>query len=125
MRMNENPHMITKVRSDALRKSATEMPCWLKLSGFTGKRCAPRDTNVMCHLPVHGKGMSTKVSDLHMVCGCSACHDLLDFERNQEGRRIKELYPQAYWEQLFKAAALTQSAWLELGYLVVPDGDLL
>ena len=122
--MQMNPHMLPKVRSDALRRSATEMPCTLKLAGFAGHACTGRNTNVMAHLPVHGKGVGTKVSDLHMVCACAMCHDLLD-ARNTLGMKIRELYPHAYWEQITKAHAETLSRWVELGLINGTDWEIV
>ena len=119
-----NPHLLPKVRSDALRRSATEMPCTLKLAGFAGHACTGRNTNVMAHLPVHGKGVGTKVSDLHMVCACAMCHDLLD-ARNTLGMKIRELYPHAYWEQITKAHAETLSRWVELGLINGTDWEIV
>lgn len=118
--MIQNPTLLPKVRSEALRRAAIDMPCTLRIAGFIGLRCAPQGTNVMAHLPVHGKGVSTKVSDLHMACGCATCHDLLD-GRNKRGTDIRENYPHAFWEQLFKAHAETLSRWVSMG--LIPMGD--
>lgn len=120
-----NPHMLPKVRSEALRASCQNMPCTLRIAGFAGKPCAPQETVVGAHLPIFGKGTSTKVSDLHIVAACSTCHDLLDFERNPEGMTIAQRYPQAFYRQLFLAQAETQARWLANGLLVVPDGEII
>ena len=122
--MQMNPHMLPKVRSEALRRSAIDMPCTLKLAGFAGHPCSGRNTNVMAHLPVHGKGVSTKVSDLHMACGCAVCHDLLD-GRNALGALIREKYPHAFWEQLFKAHAETLSRWVSMGLINGTDWEII
>jgi hypothetical protein len=119
--MIENPHLLPKIRSEALRQSAIDMPCTLRIAGFIGLPCSSRMTNVMAHLPVHGKGVATKVSDLHMVCGCRVCHDLLDYERDPRGAAIREKYPHAFWERLFKAHAETLSRWVALG--LIPMGE--
>jgi len=119
--MIENPHLLPKIRSERLRSSAVNMPCTLRIGTFIGIPCRGRDTNVMCHLPVHGKGVATKVSDLHMACGCQTCHDLLDYERDPRGAVIREKYPHAFWERLFLGHAETLSRWLALG--LIPIGD--
>lgn len=77
-------------------------------------------TNVMAHLPVHGKGTGTKVSDLHMACACQTCHDLIDM-RDPAGAVIRERYPHAFWEAMFRAHAETLSRWIALG--LIPMGD--
>jgi len=118
--MIENPHLLPKIRSASLRQSALLMPCTARLAGFVGTGCAGRSTNVMAHLPVHGKGIATKVSDLHMACACGTCHDLIDM-RDPRGTMLREKYPHAFWEQMFKAHAETLSRWVALG--LIPMGD--
>lgn len=118
--MIENPHLLPKIRSESLRRSAMLMPCTVRLAGFVGIRCGARGTNVMAHLPTHGKGVATKVSDLHMACACGVCHDLVDM-RDPRGAMIREKYPHAFWEQMFRAATETQSRWVALG--LIPMGD--
>lgn len=122
--MIENPHLLPKVRSQDLMDSAPMMPCTLRLAGFVGLVCASRDTNVMNHLPVHGKGVATKVSALHMACGCKVCHDILDM-RDPRGAIIRERYPHAFWEQLFKAHAETLSRWVALGLIFGTDWEIV
>lgn len=119
--MIENPHLLPKIRSLALRRAAIIMPCTLKIGTFIGIPCSGRDTNVMCHLKSFGSGVGTKVSDLNMACGCFSCHELLDYERNSRGRVIREQYPHAFWEQLFKAHCETVARWIALG--LIPIGD--
>jgi len=119
-----NPALLPKVRSDDLRKSATQMPCTLRIGTFIGLPCAGQDTNVMCHLPVHGKGTKTKVSDLHMACGCLTCHSLLD-GADARGLMIRERYPRAFYERLFLANAETISWWVEMGLLNGTDWNVI
>lgn len=122
--MIHNPHMLPKVRSPALLSAIAGMPCSLRLAGFAGRPCAPVDTVVGCHLPVFGKGVGTKVSDLFVVAGCSTCHDLLD-ARNVEGLKLRELYPCAWTDRLLKALAETQARWVQMGVLVIPEAELV
>jgi hypothetical protein len=118
--MIENPHLLPKIRSEALRRAAIDMPCTLRIGTFICVPCSGRQTNVMAHLPAHGKGVATKVSDLHMACACSSCHDLIDM-RDPRGGVIREKYPHAFWEQVFRASCETRDRWLALGLL--PMGD--
>lgn len=120
-----NPHMLPKVRSDELKRSVKHMPCELRIGTFVGQPCSGPDTNVLCHLPVsRAKGMGTKESDIDGVCGCFACHELLD-ARNPMGLMIRERYPDAFWEQINRAKSATQARWVQMGLLVVPDGEIV
>lgn len=121
--MIQNPHMLPKVRSESLRRAAIDMPCTLRIAGFIGLRCAHQSTNVMAHLPVHGKGVGSKVSDLHMACACETCHRLLD--QDPRGFEIREKYPHAFWEQLFKAHAETLSRWVAMGLIIGEDWTVI
>jgi hypothetical protein len=78
----------------------------------------------MCHLPVHGKGVSTKVCDLQMACGCMTCHGLLD-AADPAGLMIRERYPHAFYERLFLAHAETISRWVHLGLLNGTDWEII
>lgn len=77
----ENPELLPKVRSAALRQAIRGMPCSLRISSIIGRECAARSTVVPCHLPTIGRGISTKVTDLAVAAGCHHCHDLLDMRR--------------------------------------------
>jgi hypothetical protein len=76
--MIQNPAMLPKVRSTKLTKACKDMPCTLRIASIFGHSCAPQQTVVPVHLPVHGKGTATKVTDLAVVAGCMTCHDILD-----------------------------------------------
>lgn len=120
-----NPHMLPKVRSDAMRNSCRDYPCALRIGTFIGIPCSGEDTTVGAHPPIFGKGTSTKVTDLGLICGCHSCHDLLDWERNPQGRVIRERYTEAFWVQVMKAILETQSRWLDDGIIIVPDGRII
>lgn len=123
--MTINPHLLPKIRSEALMQSATMFPaCTLKLGSFVGIPCAPSSTFVMCHLPTIGKGMSTKVSDLFTACGCATCHDILD-GRHSTGHDIRWMYSAAFAEQIMRAHHETMSRWVGMGLLIVPDMDVI
>lgn len=70
-----SPVLLPKIRSAALMNAAYGMPCSLRLPGICNHN---PHTSVMAHLPGIGKGVATKVSDLHTAFACSACHDAID-----------------------------------------------
>lgn len=126
--MTLNPHMLTKVRSEDIMSAAGNSnlfpSCTLKLGTFAGIPCAPRSTNVMAHLPTIGKGMSTKVSDVFVACGCATCHSILD-EVHEVSHLIQERYPAAYWIQVMKANHETISRLIMAEIISVIDGELI
>ena len=63
-----------KVRSKAIRQAARGKPCTLRLPGCMGGT----ETTVLAHLPMGGKGVGTKGSDIWAVFACASCHDVLD-----------------------------------------------
>lgn len=119
-----NPALLPKVRSDNLMSSINGMPCALRIASFIGEPCAHPSTVVGCHLPVFGKGMSTKVSDLYVAAGCQTCHDLLD-GRDSRVEFIRDKYPTALMGRLLMALCETQARWLMEGHIIVPDGRLI
>lgn len=123
--MIQNPNMLAKVRSDALTESCRDMPCTLRIGTFIGIPCSGPDTVVGAHLPVFGKGMATKVSDIHIIAGCFSCHNLLDWERDPRGAIIAERYPDAFWNQVFRAYCETISRWVHAGLIVVPGAKIV
>lgn len=61
--------------SEALRRSAQNQPCTLRLPCCNGRL----DTTVLAHLRVFGvAGMGQKPPDWCAVYACSACHDAID-----------------------------------------------
>lgn len=117
-----NPHSLPKARSGAIMRAMADMPCTLRLAGFLGRPCAPQETVVGCHLPLFGKGMGTKVSDLYVAAGCHACHDLVD-RRVGDAQDVRMLYPTAFWEQIARAHAETLTRLWMAGVIVIPDAD--
>lgn len=121
--MIENPHMLTKVRSTLLRHSCSGMPCTLRISSFRGRPCASQSTVVGCHLPVFGKGVSTKVSDLFMAAGCANCHELLDMVDRGAHELRKD--PE-FWRQIHRAHCETLARWIMCEALPAPtDAELI
>ena len=120
--MNLNPHLLPKVRSEALLQAVRFMPCELRLSTFLNIPCAPQNTVVPCHIPTIGKGAGTKVSDLFVAAGCRVCHDLLD-RRDPRIRDIEALYPAAELDQIMRAMCATQSRWIGMGLIKVEGNE--
>lgn len=77
--MSYRPHMLVKVRSEALMDAIGGMPCTARIAGLVpGHRCAPANTVVGAHVGRLGKGVATKVSDLNVIAACLHCHQLID-----------------------------------------------
>lgn len=122
--MITNPHMLPKVRSESLKRATALMPCTLRVASFAGCSCAPQNTVVPAHLPVFGKGVSTKVSDLFVVAACHTCHDLLD-GRDPRGMQVKNMYPNAWAERLIMAQSETLARWVDMGLITGEDWELV
>jgi hypothetical protein len=119
------PHLLTKVRSKKLMRAMKHYPCTLRIASFVpGESCAPRATNVGVHLPVIGKGTSTKVTDLAVACGCHLCHALQEGV-DPRGAQIAALYPAAYHMRLLNGLVETHALLVQDGIIVVPDGRLV
>jgi hypothetical protein len=120
-----NPQLLPKVRSDALMQSAEGQPCSLRIAGFVGMSCSGNATVVGCHLPVVGRGVGTKATDLAVAYGCQTCHDLLD-GRNQNARAIiMERYPAAFFERLLNALVETQARMVGAGIIEVKGMEIV
>lgn len=118
-----NPHLLPKIRSRAYLDGIRGMPCTLRIASFVpGHACAPEDTVVPCHLPVMGKGMATKTSDLFVVAGCRHCHDLLD-GRDSRVHWINETHPAAFHARMVHALAETMTLQVMRGNLTVKGAD--
>ena len=120
------PHMMPKLRSKLIMDApkafydltGTHAPCTLCLASFIGEQCYGNETCVMCHLPIDGKGMSTKVTDLATVFGCMKCHTILD----QGGfQTLVERYPVALAQQLIRAHISTQTYLMWLDIMPTPE----
>ena len=95
--MTYAPHMMEKVRSDDIMAGAAGSPCTLRVSSlYPGHRCSGDDTVVNCHLPVIGKGVSTKVTDMAAAFGCFHCHQILDGVDRQRREYIETRFPTLY-----------------------------
>lgn len=102
----------TKVRSNALRRSARGRSCCLRLPGVC---CHDDATVVLCHLPGHDRGMGTKTSDMHAVYGCFSCHSAID------GRTRTNLGDALILEAMLRALSETQALMVEAGLITVKE----
>jgi len=122
---DHRPALLPKVRSDAIMAAMRHYPCTLRIANFIpGHTCAPQSTVVGAHLPVMGKGVGTKVTDLAVVAACAHCHDLLD-GRDNRVQQIAALYPSAYHMRLLQALVETQAMLVQDLVIEVPDGEIV
>lgn len=98
------------MRSNKLKKSSRGKPCTLQIAGVCN---GDWDTVVACHLPDETHGIALKSTDLAMVDGCSACHDVLD-RRNMhvEFESNRDFY-------MRRAMVRTWNRWIEEGLVKV------
>lgn len=103
---------LPKVRSEALRQSARNQPCSLRLSG-----CLPgEDTVVLAHIRTPGTGMGTKPCDTQAVYACHLCHDTID------GRRKSGNDPLTIAWAIIRGMGETHARMVEAGIITV-KGD--
>ena len=125
MMFDHRPHLLPKVRSDLLMSVMSHYPCTVRIASFApGHTCSAQSTVVGAHLPVIGKGVATKVTDLAVVACCAACHDMLD-GRDPRGAQVAALYPALYHMRLLNALVETHAMLVRDGVIVVPDGRLV
>lgn len=113
---------LPKSDSKLLMKAIEGMPCMLRISSLhPGHSCSGRDTVVGCHLPVHGKGTSSKVTNLAVAGGCSNCHAILDGV-DARFHWIKEHHPFELAMRYLNALVETHARLMEAGIITV-KGD--
>lgn len=113
------PHMIPKLRSEEyLRAVAGLGVCTLRVASYIGEPCAPASTCVACHLSGLGKGMSTKVTDFAVACGCHTCHDLID-QRDSRWKILADEYAAAVEYRMRLAMQETQGLLLDRGVIAL------
>ena len=119
-------HLLPKVRSDQIMASAAGQPCALRIASFVpGHRCSGTNTTIGAHLPVMGKGTSTKVTDLAVVYCCFNCHAILDGADGGRQKYVLENFPAAVVERMLNALVETQARLIEQEILIVKDGVLI
>lgn len=116
------PEMLPKVRSDLIMSSAQGMPCTIRIASFVpGRRCWGQDTTVSCHLPVWGKGVSTKCTDMACAYGCGACHAIIDGPDKEAREYLFKKYGAAMFERMLNGLTETHALMLQAGVINVPD----
>lgn len=116
------PHMLSKVRSKAIMRSAAGKPCTLRISNFyPGHRCSGPETTVGTHLPVWGKGISTKTTDMAVAYGCQHCHDILDGVDIKRRDYLIQNFSSAVMERLLHGLTETHAIMIEEGVIIIPD----
>lgn len=109
-----------------MRTPAAGIPCNLRIASFVpGLKCADPSTCVMNHLPVDGKGTSTKVTDIATVIGCATCHDIIDGRNLDAYNYLMNKYPAAVFERMLKGLVMTHTILIEEGVLQVLDAELI
>tara|TARA_R110000851_G_scaffold22626_14_gene67041 strand:+ start:142 stop:522 length:381 start_codon:yes stop_codon:yes gene_type:complete len=121
------PHMMTKVRSEAIRKEAEGKPCTLRISSFyPGYTCSSEETTVLVHLDdVGGQSTASKVTDIAGCFGCGQCHDILSGVDIKARDYIRDTYPLALGHRIYTALVETQAMLMDSNLLIVPDGELI
>lgn len=123
--IDHRPHMLPKLRSEKIMQAMAGYPCTLRIASFIpGHTCADQSTVVGCHLPVVGKGMKTKVTDLAVAAGCFHCH-LLNEGVDKRVQYIIDRYPTGLTMRYLNALVETHALLLRDGIILVPDGRLV
>lgn len=117
-----NPHMLPKLRSEDIMRAASGAPCTLRIcSFFPGHKCSGPETTVGAHLPVFGKGVSTKVTDLAVAFACGRCHDILDGRDAERYNYLVDKYPGAMMERCLHGLVETWTLLAMAELIIVPD----
>lgn len=108
-----------------LRESGRPVQCTGRFASFIpGMCCSSGDTCVMGHMWGHGKGMSTKTSDLGAIIICLTCHDLLDFRDLRMIEAIRK-YPIEFAKRVSAAQIETLAILYTCGIITVPDAETI
>lgn len=119
------PHLLPKVRSEALMQAIEGMPCTLRIASFLHLPCSGRTTVVGCHLgKVPGKGTATKVTDLAAVAGCHTCHRLLD-RVDPRIAQIERDYPLELGRRITAALVETHAMLVGAGIITVKNATII
>lgn len=123
--MIENPHNLPKVRSKKLLAACAFMPCTPRISSFIpGHKCSPQNTVIPAHLPVFGKGVNTKVTDMAVCAACFNCHDLMD-GRDPRWSYLMENYPAAVMSRLLNALVETHARAIGMKLIRIDGAKML
>ncbi|UWQ30212.1 nuclease domain-containing protein [Leisingera sp. M523] len=121
-----SPHMLPKVRSGAIMEAAKGSPCTLRIASFIpGRSCTSRETSVGCHLPIWGKGVSTKVTDMAVAFGCSNCHAIIDGVDREALRYLEEKFGAAMTTRMLHGLTETHSLLISKGVIEIPGATFI
>ena len=121
-----NPNRLSKVRSSGIMRAAEGSPCTLRIASFIpGRKCSSVETTVACHLPVWGKGVSTKVTDMATAFGCAACHAIIDGVDQDARRYLEDKYGSAMLNRMLHGLTETHALLIQRGVIIIPDGELI
>lgn len=119
-----NPHLLPKIRSEAIMQAMQRYPCALRVASFfPGHTCAPQATVVGCHVGNIGKGMATKTTDLAVAAGCLHCHDIVDGRDIARRNWIEDRYPAAYAHRLLVGLIETHARLAADGIIMVEGAE--
>ena len=120
------PNNLPKVRSPQIMASAAGMPCTLRIASFyPGLKCDGPETTVCAHLPIWGKGVSSKVTDLGAAYGCFTCHSILDQPSSSVSKFLEANYAAAVMQRLLCGLTETHAIMVAEGIIVVPDAEII
>ena len=123
--MIQNPALLPKVRSDAIMRAANGQPCSLRIASFVGMQCSGPSTVVGCHLPVTGRGVATKPTDLAVAFGCFVCHEIVDGRAQNLREQIIDRYPAAYVTRLLEGLVETHARLVGMGVITVEGARVI
>ncbi|WP_227511890.1 nuclease domain-containing protein [Tritonibacter mobilis] len=106
--------------------TAEAAPCTLRIASFVpGRQCWGRDTTVITHLPVWGKGKSTKCTDMAGAFGCAACHAIIDGPDKAAREYLMKNYGSAIFERMLNGLTETHALLIQRGVIIIPDAQLI
>ncbi|MFV1626822.1 MULTISPECIES: nuclease domain-containing protein [unclassified Phaeobacter] len=124
--IQHRPHLLPKIRSEGIMDAAEGAPCTLRIASFVpGRRCAGHETTVGCHLPIWGKGKSTKVTDMGVAFGCSACHAIIDGVDQEALRYLEKKFGAAMMTRMLHGLTETHALLIDHGVIVIPDAVIV
>lgn len=121
------PHLLPKVRSAEIMRSARGMPCTLRIASYVpGLKCSGPETTVVAHMPCGwGKGMSTKVTDMAGAYGCQTCHDIVDGRMSEALDYLFINHGSMVLQRYLSALTETHALMIQQGIIVIPDAEFV
>lgn len=121
------PHLLPKVRSEAIMEGACGMPCTLRIASFVpGLKCSGPETTVGAHTPCGwGKGTSTKVTDMAVVYACDVCHAIESGAWIKERDYLWQNHGSMVLQRYLSALTETHALMIQQGVIVIPDAEFV